>query len=184
MRSAEIERLLPSVFERTLREQSPLRALVRVMEALHEPSERILANLDATFDPRRAPEVFVPFLARWVDLERLLIEPGDGARARPVRPTISTGLGRLRELIAAAASLSKWRGTRRGLLSFLRAATGANAEDFQIRENVDRHGASRLFHIVVYAPAALEAHQALLRRIIDLEKPAYVTSELVFGSPG
>jgi phage tail-like protein len=182
MQSAEIERLLPGVFERTLRKEGPLRALIRVMEALHEPSESILATLDATFDPRRTPEAFVPFLARWVDLERLLVEPGDGARAQPIRPTISTGLGRLRELIAAAASLSKWRGTRRGLVGFLRAATGAGADDFEIRENVDRHGQPRQFHIVIYAPAALEAHQALMRRIIDLEKPAYVTSELIFRS--
>jgi phage tail-like protein len=179
MKSAEIERLLPSVFQRVVREQNPLRALLEVMEGLHRPSEGILQRLDATFDPRRAPEPFVPFLARWVDLERLLVEPGEGSWARRLRPTISTGLGRLRELIAGAAFLSKWRGTRQGLLRFLRTATGE--EGFEIRENVDSQGRPRLFHIVVCAPAALQPHRALMERIIDLEKPAYVTSELVFG---
>ena len=179
MHSTGIEQLLPGVFERTLHERSPLRALVHVMDALHEPAESILATLDSTFDPRRTPEPFVPFLARWVDLERLLVERGEGARARRIRPSISTGLGRLRELVAAAARLSKWRGTTRGLLGFLRTATGEN--DFEIRENVDSQGRPRLFHIVVCAPASLESHRVLLERIIELEKPAYVTSELVFG---
>jgi phage tail-like protein len=178
MHSTGIKQLLPGVFERTLRERSPLRALVHAMEALHEPAESILATLDSTFDPRRAPEAFVPFLARWVDLERLLVEHGQGARARRIRPSISTGLGRLRELVAAAARLSKWRGTSRGLLDFLRTATGA--EDFEIRENEDSQGQPRLFHIVVCAPTSLESHRALIERIIDLEKPAYVTSELMF----
>jgi hypothetical protein len=36
----------------------------------------------------------------------------------------------------------------------------------------------------VIAPAGLEPHRPMLERIIELEKPAYVTYELRFEPPG
>jgi hypothetical protein len=36
------------------------------------------------------------------------------------------------------------------------------------------------FHLQVTAPKALTMHRPLLERIIELEKPAYVTYELSF----
>jgi phage tail-like protein len=166
MKSAEILRLLPGVFQRTAREGSPLAALLGVMEALHAPSEQVLENLDALFDPRRAPDRFVPFLARWVDLDL----------------PVTTGLGRLRELAAAGVELSRWRGTARGLLLFLSTATGR--KDFEVDERVPGpNGLPRPFHIRVRAPEELAAHRPMLERIIELEKPAYVTYELHFTQP-
>ena len=166
MKSAEILRLLPGVFQRTAREGSPLAALLSVMEVLHAPSEQVLENLDALFDPRRAPDRFVPFLARWVDLDL----------------PVTTGLGRLRELAAAGVELSRWRGTARGLLLFLSTATGR--KDFQLDERVPGpDGLPRPFHIRVHAPSELEPHRPMLERIIELEKPAYVTYELHFTQP-
>src|SRR4051812_48236633 len=120
MRRAEIEPLLPGIFRRTLRPGSPLDALLAVMEGLQAPAEGVLAALDAAFDPRRAEDPMVPFLARWVDLERLL---ADGSGREP-RGSLPAGLGRLRELVAAASRLSQWRGTARGLILFLETATG------------------------------------------------------------
>jgi phage tail-like protein len=164
MKSAEILRLLPGVFQRTARAGSPLVALLAAMEALHAPSEAVLGELDALFDPRRAPERFVPFLARWVDLDL----------------PVTTGLGRLRELVAAGVELSRWRGTARGLLLFLSTATGRR--DFVLDERVPGpDGRPRPFHIRVSAPAELEPHRLMLERIIELEKPAYVTYELHFA---
>ncbi len=166
MKSAEILRLLPDLFQRTAREGGPLVALLRAMEALHTPSEAVLAELDALFDPRRAPERFVPFLARWVDLDL----------------PVTTGLGRLRELVAAGVELSRWRGTARGLLLFLSTATGR--QDFELDERVPGPGgAPRPFHIRVLAPAELAPHRPMLERIIEMEKPAYVTYELHFSQP-
>src|SRR5262245_40338401 len=110
MKQQEIERLLPSIFQRTLRQSSPLDALLEVMEALHAPAETALARLDATLDVRRTADDFVPYLARWVDLDRIFAAPPISPTAS-TRPPISTGLGHLRELAAAAAWLSKWRGT-------------------------------------------------------------------------
>ncbi len=177
MKRAEIERLLPSVIQRTVQPQSPLAAVLDIMETLHLPSETALARLDAVFDPRRTTEDFVPFLARWVDLNWLFQETrGTGTITRS-RPTISTGIGRLRELVSSAAYLSRWRGTAKGLQHFLQRATGE--ENFEIKENVDRDGLPKLFHLVIVAPASMRTHQTLIERIIESEKPAYVTYELV-----
>jgi phage tail-like protein len=181
MKRSEIERLLPGVFQRTLRAGSPLDGLLEAMEALHAPAEDVLARLDAVVDPRRTRDDFVSFLARWVDLDRIF-EPEATGAAASARPPISTGWGRLRELTAAAAWLSKWRGTARGLRRFLQTATGS--ANFEIVENVDSAGQPRLFHIMVYSPVALKPHRALIERIIESEKPAYVTAELVFRSRG
>ncbi|PTL84222.1 phage tail protein [Vitiosangium sp. GDMCC 1.1324] len=165
MKRNEIARLLPGVFQRTL-EGGPLLALLDVMEALHEPSEASLAELPALFHPLRAPERFVPFLARWVDLG----------------VPVTTGLGRMRELVSAAVELSRWRGTARGLLLFLRTATGR--EDFVIEEQVPgANGRPRPFHLRVRAPAELAEHRPMVEAIIEREKPAYVTYELLFGQP-
>lgn len=179
---AEIERLLPEIFRRTLlrpdrtyREDAPLFVLLEIMELLHEPAELALRNLDATLDPRRTADEFVPFLACWVDLQRFFDERL-GDERMPVSP-ISTGLGRLRELIAAAPTLSKWRGTAKGLRLFLETATGMHGA-FVIDEGRSEQSS---FHLRVIAPDAARRHQPLIERIIAHEKPAYVTYELIFG---
>ena len=177
MKRTEIERLLPSIIQRTVQPQSPLAAVLDTMEALHLPSETALARLDAVFDPRRTTEDFVPFLARWVDLDWLFRETRSTGTITRSRPTISTGIGRLRELVSSAAYLSRWRGTAKGLQHFLQRATGE--ENFEIKENVNRDGLPKLFHLVVVAPASMRPHQTLIERIVESEKPAYVTYELV-----
>src|SRR2546428_200301 len=103
MKQSDIEQLLPGIFQRTSRPHGPLAALLEVMEALHQPSEDVLARLGELFNPRRTRDDLVPVLARWLDLAFLLERPGgDKLQAQP-HDTISTGLGRLRELIACAA---------------------------------------------------------------------------------
>jgi phage tail-like protein len=182
MRLNEIEQLLPGVFQQTLREGGPLLSLLEVMEQLHEPSEAVLGRLDAVFDPRRTADEFVPFLAGWVDLERLFDFRPAGRQQSLARSPITSGIGRLRELIATAAHLSRWRGTEKGLLLFLRTATGSDG--FAVDEQVPgEDGRPKPFHIRVRAPAEAAEHRALIERIIELEKPAYVTYELEFGQP-
>jgi phage tail-like protein len=175
MRPAEITRLLPELFQRTSQPGSPLAALIEVMAGLHDPSEDALAHLDKYFDAYRTPERFVPFLARWVDLEWLLVAPDAGIES----PTYAPGSGQLRELIAAAVLLSRWRGTARGLQQFLETATGVVG--FEIHEQVpDTTGRPRPFHIQVIAPAAAAAYQPLIEHMIAVQKPAYATAELHF----
>lgn len=172
MKRAEIEERLPEVFGRTAGPPgNPLGVLLGVMEQLHAPSEAALDHLEEFFDARRAPEAFVLYLSWWVDLGWLLLEDpeADGAPVRPYAP----GLGRLREVVASAAALAKWRGTRRGLIGLLEAATGHSG--FHIDEDlVDDAGRPRPYRIRVHAPAAAERHLDLIRRIAEHEKPAHV----------
>ena len=186
MKRIEIAQLLPTIFQRTIRQGNPLFALLDVMEGLTEPIEAALERIDAAFDPRRTPHEFVPFLAGWLDLERLFdVYPNSALPALPPRAPITTGLGRLRELTAAASYLSRWRGTAKGLSLFLEIAT--NIHGFEIDEQVPGlDGQPRPFHLRIRIPEAANPHRALIERIIESEKPAYVTYELTDGqsSPG
>jgi P2-related tail formation protein len=137
-------------------------------------------QLEKYFNAYGTPDIFVPYLACWVDLDRFFpfysAQPMDIQRA--VDP-ISSGTGQLRELIAAAAYLSQWRGTAKGLKLFLETATGMNG--FELMENVaDENGNPRPFHICIVAPPDAERHIALIERIVIQEKPAYVSYELKF----
>ena len=180
MQRPEIERLLPEVFRAALSDSPPLAAVLDVMASLHRPDEAVLDGLDGYFDPSRTDDRFVPLLARWVDLERLFVQSATGRADSVEREPISTGHGRLRELISRAAFLSQRRGTRSGLVAFLETATGAPG--FAIDEQIPGDsGRPRPFHIRVLAPSGQEPHRALIERIVELEKPAYVTYELAFA---
>lgn len=180
MKQHEIERLLPGIFQRAVHPGNPLDALLGVMETLHVTDEEILDQLDTYFDPYRAPDSFVPYLAYWVDLARFL--PADIDEAlQSSAPLWPPGLGRLRELIAASADLSRWRGTANGLVRFLETATGVSG--FTIDElPAGDDGLPLPFHIIVNAPLVSQGYEPLLRRIISQEKPAYVSYELRFNA--
>jgi phage tail-like protein len=179
MKREQIKKLLPAVFQSTARPGNPLFAILDVMEAMHAPSEAALDSIEVNLDPYRAPDAFVPYLASWVDLEVLLDLPR--TQSPSSTPTLSTGLGRLRELTAAAVTLSRWRGTRKGLGLFLETATGAKG--FEVDEQVvGADGKIKPFHLRITAPKKMAEHRILIERIIELEKPAHVTHELAFGA--
>ncbi len=181
MKRAEIEALLPEIFRRTLppvrpADDNPLDALLDVMELLHVPDEAVLASLDTYFDPYRAPDAFVAYLASWVDLDDLWIANPQEFSARTL-PPFPSGIGHLRDLVASAVYLAKWRGTSKALLTFLETASGVGG--FTIDEQVmDSDGQPIPFHIRVHAPKAAALYRVLIERIIEKEKPAYVTYEL------
>jgi phage tail-like protein len=178
MKRNEIEGLLPEVIRRTAQPGSPLAALLEAMEVLHAPAERALARVGGTFNAHQAPEAFVPWLACWVDLDRFLSD-APSRREDAVVYAFPSGLGRLRALVAAAAGLSRRRGTAQGLVEFLETATGLPG--YRIEEVVmDEQGQGRPFHIRVRAPAQSERYRALIQQIVEAEKPAYVTYELDF----
>jgi phage tail-like protein len=180
MKRNEIETLLPSVMQRTLWPTSPLFTLLQIMDDLHAPAEEVLDQLAAFFNPYQTPDEFVPYLASWVDLARFLAESPEAIQSSEL-PSYAPGLGQLRELIAAAAELSKWRGTRTGLVRFLETATGVVG--FEVDEQVpDDQGRVRPFHMAVRAPAAALPFAPLIRRIVEQEKPAYMTAEVVFAA--
>jgi phage tail-like protein len=167
MQRQDIENLLPAVYQST--PGSPLDALLEVSVGLLQPVDELLDDIDHLFDPRRTPETMLPFLARWVDLDRFLVTRAlEGERV-----ALATGSGHLRELCAAAAELSRERGTRKGLLHFLEVATGC--QGFRVEENTDRNGNERPFHLLVTAPQHAQEYEELIHAIVSYEKPAYVT---------
>jgi phage tail-like protein len=185
MDSAAIGRLLPGVFQSALHPAQAgvvepdrrLAAVLGVMETLQTPVEAVLDSLHRHLDPRQAPPRFVPYLAGWVDLDWLLLATPDqpAATATP----LASGMGHLRELVAAAVEIARWRGTAGGLLRFLDTATGIPG--FGVEENVTGDPPiPRAFHLRILAPAAAEPYQPLIERVIVAEKPAYATYELVF----
>ena len=176
MKRNEIEQLLPGIFQRTVQEGTPLFALLEVMGALPAADEAILDQLDTYFNPYLTPDTFVPFLAKWVDLERLLPEASEEFTTSFI-PALPSGMGRLRELVAAATYLAQWRGTAKGLLRFLETATGV--QGVKIQEQVPSpDGRLRPFHMRVLVPQKAEPYLTMIEQIIESEKPAYVTYEL------
>lgn len=175
MKQNEIAQLLPAIFQQTLQPATPLSALLHVMEALPAADEAVLEQLEGFFNPHRTPDGFVPFLASWVDLEWLFLADAEQLTAQT--PSLPSGMGRLRELVASATFLAQWRGTAKGLLRFLETASGV--QGFTIEERVlGPDGRPIPFHIAVLAPPEAAAYQAMLIRIIESEKPAYVTYDL------
>ena len=176
MQRARIERLLPAVVQRTVHPGTPLWALLAAMEALHAPPEAVLDDLPATFDPYRAPDRFVAFLARWVDLDRYVVFDTAGGS------TLPTGLGHLRNAVAVAAELSRWRGTARGLVRILEVTTGLPG--FVVEEHTSwPDGRPRPYHLRIHAPAEASPYRQFVEHLVQTEKPAYVTAEVVFEGP-
>jgi phage tail-like protein len=166
MRHQAIERLLPAAYQRAATPGSVLSALLDVMEAMHAPDEAVLDSVDDLFAAYRTREQLVPFLARWLALDHLLPRTRPGAAAQPPGP-----VGRLRDLVAEGAVLAQLRGTPDGLRRTLEVATGVTG--FAIEEPVDRP-----YHFVVRVPSTAVDQLALVRRIVEAEKPAATTAEV------
>jgi phage tail-like protein len=180
VRQEAIVERLPDIFKQAARdEENPLTALLGVMEKLHAIDEEILAGFGRYVDPRRTKDEFLPYLATWVDYAWLVLDPSDNPYADVQRP-FTGGLGRLRELIAWAASESKWRGTSVGLVRMLERATGV--EGYRVEETVYRVEKTRdgdvkrqlPFQVRVIAPPEAEPYLELIERIVEHEKPAHV----------
>ncbi|MEV4830412.1 phage tail protein [Micromonospora sp. NPDC049257] len=167
MRRAAIERLLPAAYQRAAGPGSVLAALLDVMEALHAPDEALLAEVDALFAPYRTPDGFAGYLTRWVAMDHVLGPP------RPDAPP-ALPVGRLRDLVAHGALLARWRGTPYGMRTALELATGVTG--FVLDEPVDRP-----FHLVVRVPPEAAGLLTVVTRIVEAEKPAAVTAEVVLA---
>lgn len=169
MKRADLDALLPAIFQDAVADGSPLDAVLETAARLPEPDEALLDFMDRLFDPRRTNDDMVAFLAAWVDLDRFLIRRSSDNTGGE----LLSGSGPLRELCAAAAELSRNRGTRQGLIRFLEVATGQKG--FRLEENRDRDGNEKPFHLVVTAPPEAEPHAELIHAVVAYEKPAYVT---------
>lgn len=157
--------------------------LLAIFEQTFEPDVHTLESLWAYLDPLTAPTDLLPFLAHWV-----------GWQAIPLWP-----LNQQRRLIRRALEIYRYRGTRQGLRLFLHlytqlplaAEAGAIAiEEIFTRGFVmgDTHlgrnailGGGKPFHFRVRLrpPLGHSLDEGLIRTIIEQEKPAFCTYDLV-----
>ena len=83
-----------------------------IFESILGPIEEVIDNLAYYFDPGMTTEELLPWLASWVNL--VLDE--------------TWPLERRRELVKFSVELFRWRGTRRGLLQYLRVYSGVEPQ--------------------------------------------------------
>jgi phage tail-like protein len=177
-------RFLPSLY----REVDFMGRLLAVFEQTFEPAVQAMDTLWAHLDPLTAPQKLLPFLAHWV-----------GWQALPQWP-----LADQRRLIRRAMEIYRYRGTRKGLSLYLHLYTGLPLSDsdtpsseraIAIEEVFTRGfvlgettvgedailGGGRPFHFRVrLRPLANQAiDETLVRTIIEQEKPAFCTYDLL-----
>ncbi|MBK5925707.1 hypothetical protein CCR90_18470 [Rhodovulum sulfidophilum] len=166
----EIAALLPEILREADRPASPFRALLEAMAGLADLVDREIDGLDAQIDPRRCRDRMLGMLLGWLDLG-----PVAGAVARHVRdPALRDA--RLRRLALAAPALLPRRGTQAGLRDMLAAASGLEA--LRLRESLPGPG-FRPFHVVIEYPRRPRPVRALIRDVAELEKPVFVSFEIV-----
>lgn len=170
MRAERAALLLPEVIRRGAGPGTPLSALLDVMELMHEPAEAALLGLPAMLDPQSTRDDFVPFLASWVGLDDVI---PDGAE-------FEAGSGRLRQLVATSAARARRRGTLDGLRETLAIATGRI--DITVDDTVvGPDGGVQPFHVDVVVPADAAALLDLVTRLVEHEKPAFVTASVILA---
>lgn len=159
-----------------------------IFEQAFEPTVQILDDFWAYLDPLTAPKALIPFLAEWV--------------AWPLNPNWT--LKQQRWLLRHAIELYQWRGTHYGLQFALSLVTGLPNDDDHIRiqeehqadfvlGEIDLHqepmlGGGRAFHFSVQirpdsAEAAQQIDESVVRAVIEQEKPAFCTYDLVIEAP-
>ncbi|WP_013323875.1 phage tail protein [Gloeothece verrucosa] len=178
---------LPALY----REVDLVGRLLKIFEQTFEPSVWMLEAMWAYLDPLTAPSSLLPFLAHWVGWE--LIPSLDPKKQR--------------QLIRNAVTLYRWRGTRRGLRFYLHLYTELPLDE-DIPEEGQKHicieepfgpgfilgeshlgretvlGGGRCYHFIVRLRQQYRGQidEALVRQIIEQEKPTWCTYELYIQS--
>jgi phage tail-like protein len=154
--------LLPPIYH----DDRFLRRYLLIFKSILGPLDRQIAQISHYFDPRVAPEQLLPWLAGWVDLA--LDERWPDTQRR--------------ELIRAASTLYRWRGTRRGLSDYLRIYTGVEPriveQGQERREQGEAAVPPHTFRVIVEVPRDATIDRGLLERIIEQEKPAHTSYQL------
>lgn len=176
----------PNFLPALYREIDFVNRFLAIIEQAFDPVVQTLDQQWAYFDPLTAPEALLPFLAHWV---------GWTMDAR-------WSTKQQRRLIRNAATLYRWHGTRYGLRFYLHLYTGLPLDDhltelakhISIEEVFSRGfelgstsisrdamlGGGRPYHFVVRlrCDRAEQIDEALVRSIIEQQKPAFCTYSL------
>jgi phage tail-like protein len=172
--------------------------LTGVGDAAEPGLEERIDRIHRVFDPKSAPPEFLDWLSGWVALTlRGDLDAVTGVEAA-IAPEQRRSLAR--GLIASAVPLYRTRGTRRGLEALLRLFTGGLSPTitemtgaFQVgvsRVGIDTildGGAPHFFHVTLRLPnpdpAMRKRSEALVRAILDVEKPAHTRYTLKVETP-
>jgi phage tail-like protein len=128
-----------------------------IFEDMLLPIEDWLEQQGCYFDPMLTPGPFLPWLASWIDLALNENWPEE----------------RRRRLIRQGTELYRWRGTRKGLIGFLKLYAGDHSV-IDIDEEMSADGGSTFrFSVTIHTenPGAVEPN--LVDLIIRAEKPAH-----------
>lgn len=165
---------------------------MKIFELAYQPVIDSFNVMWANIDPLTAPQAILPFLAHWVGWEVDSV----------------WNLQQQRRLIRRAVEIYRWRGTRKGLRLYLHLYTGLPLDE-EVPSESDKHisitepfGQSFILNEAQLGSAVLGGGQAyhfivrlrpnrpnqninpeLVRRIIDQEKPAFCTYELLIENP-
>ena len=148
---------------------------LKIFENILTPIDQMIGHVELYFDPKLAPEVFLPWLAAWVDMAL--------DDEWPVE--------RRRHLIGSVVALYQWRGTRRGLIEYLSIYTGAEPAITEHLAGFKLGEASRLgwntilgdghdhsFTVTLEWDEDSSVDLDRVRAIIESEKPAHTAYDL------
>ncbi len=166
----EVSRLL-DYLPAAYRDDEFMGRFLLIFQSVLDPLVNTVDNIALYFDPRLAPESVLPWLATWVDQT---LDP-------------SWPIERRRELVAKASELYRWRGTRRGLIEYLRIYSGVEPEiveyipgmildkDTALGENtvLGSSGSGHHFTVIMGTPENGDVDLETVRSIIDSQKPAH-----------
>ncbi|MFC1860710.1 phage tail protein [Chloroflexota bacterium] len=163
---------LPAIY----RDDEFMGQYLNIFEDIMRPIENTVGNLAMYFDPLLSPEVWMPWLAGWLNL---VLNPSWPMKKR-------------RELVKYASLLYRWRGTKRGLSEYLRIYTGGVPEiieyvpgmrlDSDTRLGVNTQlgsaGTGHHFTVTVEIDSNNEVNIDTVKSIIDDQKPAHTVYTL------
>jgi phage tail-like protein len=174
---------LPEIYQQS----DFLSRFLSIFEQGFDPTVQTLDAFWAYLNPLTAPKALLPFLAEWV--------------AWPMNPRWT--VKQQRRLIRYAVEIYQWRGTHRGLQFALSLVTGLPQDDQHIAIAEDHLtdfvigditladapslGGGRAFYFTVtLRPSTPEQanylDEAIIRAVIEQEKPAFCTYDLFIDS--
>jgi phage tail-like protein len=133
-----------------------------IFEDLFGPLDQAIAHFDLFLDPRTAPESYLSVLADWLGLVLDDRWPVDQRRA----------------ILHSAVELYDFRGTKKGMIQLLEACTRARV---RIDENVE---GPHSFRVTLSPQGSQEIDKAMIRYLIETNKPAHTVYALQIESPG
>ncbi|HEY90941.1 MAG TPA: hypothetical protein G4O07_03820 [Dehalococcoidia bacterium] len=167
---------LPAIYS----ENEFMGRFLKIFESILTPVEQTIGQIPLYFDPKLAPEEFLPWLAFWLDL--VLDQEWPAAKRRL--------------LIRRATELYQWRGTRRGLETYLEIYAGVRpvitehyggislGEESRLGMNtIMGDGRAHCFTVTLNIKDSPAVNEEKVRAIIEAEKPAHTVYELQIITP-